>query len=126
MKLTLPFPPSVNTYWRAVNSGPLKGRVLISDTGRTFRTNAVGMVLEQLRCIPKPFTEPVSVRVLLLPPNRARRDLDNFQKVLFDALTHAGVWKDDSQIHHMDVRWGPVIAGGRAEVEIRKIAEVNQ
>ncbi|MGS6196980.1 RusA family crossover junction endodeoxyribonuclease, partial [Enterobacter hormaechei] len=24
MKLVLPFPPSINTYWRAPNKGPLK------------------------------------------------------------------------------------------------------
>jgi crossover junction endodeoxyribonuclease RusA len=33
MKLTLPFPPSVNTYWRAPNKGPLKGRHMISEAG---------------------------------------------------------------------------------------------
>jgi crossover junction endodeoxyribonuclease RusA len=34
MKLVLPFPPSVNTYWRAPNKGPLKGRHLISEKGQ--------------------------------------------------------------------------------------------
>jgi hypothetical protein len=37
MKLTLPFPPSVNTYWRAPNKGPLKGRHMISEAGRRSR-----------------------------------------------------------------------------------------
>jgi hypothetical protein len=40
MKLTLPFPPSVNTYWRAPNKGPLKGRHMISEAGRRFRVLA--------------------------------------------------------------------------------------
>lgn len=30
MKLILPFPPGVNTYWRAPNSDPVEGRHLIS------------------------------------------------------------------------------------------------
>lgn len=30
MKLVLPFPPSVNTYWRAPNKGPLAGRHLLA------------------------------------------------------------------------------------------------
>ncbi|EOX4019030.1 hypothetical protein ACPH7A_000184 [Enterobacter roggenkampii] len=38
MKLVLPFPPSVNTYWRAPNKGPLKGRHLISEKGRAYQS----------------------------------------------------------------------------------------
>ncbi|MBX4563398.1 hypothetical protein CF042_29685, partial [Klebsiella pneumoniae] len=40
MKLTLPFPPSVNSYWRAPSKGPLKGRHLVSETGRKFQQAA--------------------------------------------------------------------------------------
>lgn len=38
MKLTLPFPPSVNTYWRHPNKGPFAGKSLISVAGRKFRS----------------------------------------------------------------------------------------
>ncbi|NBW22487.1 MAG: RusA family crossover junction endodeoxyribonuclease, partial [Caulobacteraceae bacterium] len=39
-----------------------------------------------------------SVRVVIeaFPPDRRKRDLDNILKSLLDALTHAGVWEDDS------------------------------
>lgn len=120
MKLTLPFPPSVNSYWRAPNKGPLSGRHLISADGRKFRSNAAAAVIEQLRRLPKPITGELSVSVVLFPQNRARRDLDNYLKALFDALTHSHVWEDDSQIKHMDVTWGPVKAGGSAEITIRE------
>lgn len=123
MKLTLPFPPSVNSYWRAPNKGPLAGRHLISASGRTFRSNAAAAVIEQLRRIPKPFSAELSVNVVLFPPNRARRDLDNYLKALFDALTHSNVWEDDSQIKHMEVSWGPVIAKGSAEITIREFLQ---
>ncbi|MGQ7093073.1 RusA family crossover junction endodeoxyribonuclease, partial [Escherichia coli] len=56
MKLTLPFPPSVNTYWRAPNSGPLKGRHLISARGRAYQSAACAAIVEQLRRLPKPST----------------------------------------------------------------------
>ena len=98
MKLTLPFPPSVNTYWRSPNSGPLKGRTLISAKGRAFQSEASAAIVEQLRRLPKPSTAPAVVEIVLFPPDQRRRDLDNYNKALFDALTHAGVWEDDSQV----------------------------
>ncbi|EOX9973808.1 crossover junction endodeoxyribonuclease, partial [Escherichia coli] len=36
MKLILPFPPSVNTYWRHPNKGAFAGKSLISSAGRKF------------------------------------------------------------------------------------------
>ena len=120
MKLTLPFPPSVNTYWRAPNKGPLKGRHLISAAGRAFQSAACAAILDQLRRLPKPSTEPAAVEILLFPPDARRRDIDNYNKALFDALTHAGVWEDDSQVKKMLVEWGPTVKGGRVEISITR------
>lgn len=120
MKLTLPFPPSVNTYWRAPNKGPLAGRHLISEKGRQFRTAALASVIEQLRRKPKPLDGELSVSVILYPPDRRNRDLDNYGKALFDALTHAGVWHDDSQMKRMLVEWGPIVPKGSAEIIIKE------
>lgn len=118
MKLTLPFPPSVNTYWRAPNKGPLKGRHLISEAGRKFQSEACASIIEQLRRLPKPSTSLCSVEIMLYPPDNRVRDIDNYTKGLFDALTHAGVWEDDSQVKRMLVEWGPVVTGGKVEISI--------
>ncbi|WP_313668773.1 RusA family crossover junction endodeoxyribonuclease [Atlantibacter sp.] len=118
MKLTLPFPPSVNTYWRAPNKGPLKGRHLISAAGRKYQSEACVAIVEQLRRLPKPSTTPAAVTITLFPPDQRRRDLDNYNKALFDALTHAGVWEDDSQVKRMLVEWGPVVPKGKVEITI--------
>lgn len=48
MRLTLPFPPSVNKYYRHINKGQLAGRTLISEEGRAFRS-AVDAVVRQAR-----------------------------------------------------------------------------
>lgn len=118
MTLVLPFPPSVNTYWRAPNKGPLAGRHLVSADGRKFQSAACAAIIEQLRRLPKPSTEQAAVEITLYPPDARRRDLDNYNKALFDALTHAGVWEDDSQVKRMLVEWGPIVPKGRVEITI--------
>lgn len=120
MKLILPFPPSVNTYWRAPNKGPLAGRHLISAAGRKYQSDACTAIIEQLRRLPKPTSAPAAVEIILFPPDARRRDLDNYNKALFDALTHAGVWEDDSQVKRMEVEWGPVTQKGKVEIMISK------
>ncbi|QHM95297.1 MULTISPECIES: RusA family crossover junction endodeoxyribonuclease [Kosakonia] len=120
MKLILPFPPSVNSYWRAPNKGPLKGRHLISEAGRKFRSEACAAIIDQLRRLPKPSTELAAVEILLYPPDCRNRDIDNYNKALLDSLTHAGVWEDDRQVKRMLVEWGPVVKGGRVEISITK------
>ncbi|EAW4583050.1 RusA family crossover junction endodeoxyribonuclease [Salmonella enterica] len=120
MKLTLPFPPSVNTYWRAPNKGSLKGRHMVSASGRKYQSEACAAVIEQLRRLPKPSTAPAAVEIILYPPDKRIRDLDNYNKALFDALTHAGVWEDDSQVKRMLVEWGPVFPKGKVEITITK------
>lgn len=119
MKLSLPFPPSVNGYWRATNQG-----MKISASGRSFRANAIADIMEQLRRPPKPITVNVEVKVILYPPTRQARDLDNYLKALFDSLTHAGVWEDDRQVKRFTVEWGEVIKKGKAEVTIEEFVAV--
>jgi crossover junction endodeoxyribonuclease RusA len=47
--------------------------------------------------------ELVRVEIIAAMPDRRRRDLDNIQKAILDALTHAGVWEDDSQVDDIRV-----------------------
>lgn len=108
MILELPYPPSMNHYWR---SG--RGHIYISKEGLAYRARIYAMVGEVDR-----FECRLSVTIFATMPDRRKRDLDNLYKVLLDALTKAGVWVDDSQIDHLAITRGPVAKPGGVRVEI--------
>lgn len=112
MTLTLPWPPSTNHTWRKG-----RGRVFVSAKTKTFRMAVASIVMASRMA--RPITGNLEVRVTLCPPDLRKRDEDNFAgKSLFDAMTKAGVWLDDSQIRRKVVEWGEVVKGGCVKVEI--------
>lgn len=99
-RISLPFPPSVNNYWRRVGN-----RILISKAGREFTKNVSFAVFAQDPSL-KPLTGPLAIDLTLNAPDRVRRDLDNTLKALLDSMAKAGVYNDDSQIKEIHMRWG--------------------
>jgi crossover junction endodeoxyribonuclease RusA len=129
VNLTLPWPPSANTYWRHPTRGPLAGRHLISEKGRAYREAVAIQVRAQLGAF-KPHTGLVLVTVEAFVPDRRRRDLGNLDKALMDSLTHAGVWDDDSQIDDQRIyrardKNGDLIIAGMVKVAIRPLQETE-
>ena len=111
-ELELPYPPSVNHYYRHV--GP---RTLISREGRRYRER----VTADLKALGiESFSGALILRVEVYPPDRRRRDIDNVQKALLDALQHGGAYQDDSQIAKLIVERHEPVSGGRVIVRIRK------
>jgi Holliday junction resolvase RusA-like endonuclease len=47
----------------------------------------------------------VTVRILLIKPDRRRRDVDNYGKSILDALVLSGVIEDDSLIEKLMLAW---------------------
>jgi crossover junction endodeoxyribonuclease RusA len=110
MKLTLPWPPSVNTYWRRAGH-----TIYLSNKGRKYRQDAYYSILPY---VTTPFTGPVSVRVNLYPPDKRVRDIDNVFKGLLDSLVYGGVMGNDNQIKHLEAFMHEKDKPGRAEVEV--------
>ena len=109
-EVTLPWPPTVNTYWRHKVTGKL-ATVYVSAEGKAYRKAVNYWVLEAAtvqRYVKA--VGPVRVVIEAFPPDRRKRDLDNILKSLLDSLTHAGVWEDDSQIQDLRI-YKSTIAG---------------
>ena len=119
VRLNLPWPPSTNHYWRHI---PLGGRVrsLISRRGREYRAAVAHAVMAQRAA--KRLAGRLAVVVDVHVPDRRARDLDNLNKAIFDACTHAGVWVDDEQIDHIEITRRERIPGGRIVMTVEEIA----
>lgn len=113
MVITLPYPPSVNHYWRH-----FRGRTVISREGRTFRANVCALLAGGNGPRKPPAGGRIALAMDAFPPDRRRRDLDNLQKPVLDALEHAGVYEDDSQIDLLITRRRQVATPPRLEIEV--------
>lgn len=110
MQLILPWPPSVNTYWRPGPRG-----MYMTAAGRDYRENA----LRQFKDYDFPvITEKCTIKITAWPPDRRVRDLDNILKPILDLLEHAGVVKNDNQFDDIHIRRGEIEKFGQIYVEI--------
>lgn len=91
----LPWPPTVNTYWRSIG----RGRVIVSESGRAYRKS----VIESMNFVMQTINSNIAVTIEAYPPDKRRRDLDNLPKAILDALTHANVWTDDCLIDDLRI-----------------------
>jgi crossover junction endodeoxyribonuclease RusA len=111
LELDLPYPPSANHYWRRVGA-----RTLISRGGRAFR-QAVCSILAAASV--RPLDGALALEIDAYPPDRRRRDLDNLQKALLDALAHGGAYYDDSQIARLTIERKHVMPAGKVRVRLK-------
>jgi crossover junction endodeoxyribonuclease RusA len=109
--LELPWPPSVNKYWRQ-----FEGRAIISREGRAYRKQ-----VETLLLLGKlqPLTGRLVVEIMAYPPDNRQRDLDNILKAGLDSMQHGGAYINDGQIDDLRIIRGPVDEG-RIVVRIRE------
>lgn len=119
---TLPYGPSMNTYWRTrvivPKANPKKAfaNTYVSEAGIAFQLSVKAIVHAK-----HPYAKllgPLAINVLAHPPDKRARDLDNLLKPILDALMYAGLFEDDSQFSAIFIRRGEVIKGGSMLVQI--------
>lgn len=111
-ELHLGFPPTVNTYYKKSRYG-----TRISLKGQKYRAAVLSDVEEQFGNTPT-LDGKLLVEVVLYPPDKRIRDLDNYMKALLDALTESGVWEDDSLVDQLHIYRGERVYDGATSVYI--------
>ena len=123
INVIIPYPPSVNTYWRAV-----KGRVILSKRGREYRDAVYTAInsafepdsVEDIR----PLLGRLKVKIIATMPDKRRRYIYNKNTAALDAMGYAGIYGDDNQIDDLRVIRCDVMKPGCLEVEITEIEQV--
>lgn len=114
--LRLPWPPSVNNYWVRTRFGSLavgkKGKAFRLDVKDIVGTHSFG-------------SARLKVTILVNPPDKRKRDLDNLLKSTLDALEHAGLYDDDCQIDDLRIIRGDKEQGGALDVYLEVINGEN-
>lgn len=132
IELTLPYPVSANRYWRTVwPNGARCPVTTVSAQARAYRTQVRRLALEA--GVSHPFSGRVGVSFVLFPrrPSDWKRrakadpvhwddsvqciDLDNAQKILFDALEGVA-FSDDAQVRRIAGK--RAVPDGQARVEV--------
>ena len=115
LNIDLPWPPTINLYWRHTRHG-----IFLSQRGKDYREQVCYLCLQSQGFFDE--NTRLSVSILAYPPDRRKRDLDNVLKSLMDALMHAGVYPDDSQIDKLTISRNKPL-DGRVIVSIDTLSE---
>jgi crossover junction endodeoxyribonuclease RusA len=111
IKLTLPYPPSLNRLYRMVN-----GRFQISKVGKGYK-NEIMWLCKVNRV--QPLASEIACEFKFYRPQK-RGDIDNLFKVLADSLI-GSCYCDDSQIKEIHAYRFDDKLNPRVEIEIREI-----
>ena len=115
VNLSLPYPPSANRLWRAVN-----GRQIKSAEYRQWIDEAALSIRLQR---PRGIIGAYHLVIRASRPDRRRRDIDNLLKPISDALCQGGVVGDDCDCDHLTAFWSSeVIKGGAIQVQVTEAA----
>lgn len=124
MKILLPFPPSINGYWKQIvlrtKSGKSFRSTGLTKRAKQFRIDALALIKKQYP-IHTIIDFPVKVFIQLHPPTLRKYDVDNFNKGILDALTHANIWVDDELVYDLRIVKREKVKAGAVIVKIEKL-----
>jgi crossover junction endodeoxyribonuclease RusA len=109
-QVTLPWPPTVNTYWRSV-----KGRNILSAKARAYKKEAAYFLKSQ------DLEGELQVEIECNMPDKRRRDLDNLLKPLLDVMDENNVYEDDSQISDLRIYKSDYGEKGTVTITVREL-----
>ena len=113
LELTLPYPPSVNSYW-----GFHGHRRFLTAKAIEFKK---AVTIEVSRHLSRYGKSRLDITIIPFPPDKRARDIDNIVKPTLDALVQAGLFDDDSQVDRLSVKRGGVVAGGKTIVYVQVV-----
>lgn len=94
---TMTMPPSVNGQYRTIHA---KKRLIIKSKIARDWINQTITTLQQQKSHPT-ITKDLFLNVKISPKTKARQDIDNRNKGIFDALVASGIIQDDSQVQKL-------------------------
>lgn len=118
LTITLPYPPTANTYYRKY-----RGRMVLSDRGRVYKDTAAKLWRAEHGLRPRPMSGRLSMLIQAWMPDRRVRDIDNIQKPVLDSLK-GFAYEDDKTVRDLrTVERGVDKDNPRVEITVTKEAE---
>ena len=110
--IQLPLPPSTNNLFATVS------RKRVKSQAYTRWLSAAGWELKAQN--PEPIKGRFHFTMVVYPPDKRRRDLDNLLKAPLDLLKTHGVIEDDSLAQSISVSWSesPMIVPAHVRVTV--------
>jgi crossover junction endodeoxyribonuclease RusA len=110
-KLTLPFPPSLNSLF--ATNWKTKRRHKSADYDAWIFEAGLKLNIQR----PQAHPSEVAITIQLHKPDNRKRDLDNLNKAICDLLVTHGIIKDDSRIVSLHTYWDQSVNGAEITIE---------
>lgn len=108
--LSLPIPISVNALYRKGRFG----QIYKSKLGAKWLEDSAKIIRRHFPV----FTTPITVKIYLHFRDKRRRDIDNLNKLIFDAIKFSGIVEDDCWAIIRRLEMEAYLGDGHLELEI--------